>query len=51
MNARLQEEVISFRLSTIIKSKLYKLAEIEGMSVAAYLRHWISTEYDRKSVD
>lgn len=48
MNPKLQEEVVSFRMSKIIKSKLYKLADIEGMSVAAYLRHWISTEYDKK---
>ena len=48
MNSKLQEGVVSFRLSEIIKAKLNKLAETEGMSVAAYLRHWISNEYDRK---
>jgi hypothetical protein len=37
-------------MSEIIKNKLDKLAEIEGMSLAAYMRHWISTEYNRKVV-
>lgn len=50
MNSKLQEKVISVRMSEIIKNKLDKLAEIEGMSLAAYMRHWISTEYNRKVV-
>lgn len=50
MNSKLQSEIVSFRMSEIIKTKLNKLAEIEGMSLAAYMRHWISTEYDRKVI-
>jgi predicted DNA-binding protein len=48
MNPKLQSEIVSFRMSDIIKTKLNKLAGIEGMSLAAYMRHWISIEYDKK---
>jgi predicted DNA-binding protein len=48
MNTKLREESFTFRLSGIIRNKLEALAGKEGMSTAAYLRHFITTEYDKK---
>lgn len=48
MNTKLQEESFTFRLSGIIRDKLEMLAGNAGMSTAAYLRHFITTEYDKK---
>jgi predicted DNA-binding protein len=48
MNTKLQEESFTFRLSGIIRDKLENLASMEGMSTAAYLRYFITSEYDKK---
>lgn len=45
--SKLQEKVIPFRSSMVIKNKLLKLAEYNGMSMAAYIRYFISKEYER----
>jgi len=42
-----QDEVMTFKASTVIKSRLEKLSKREGVSGAGFLRDMINREYKR----
>jgi len=47
----IQNNVFSMKISDLIKERLEKLAEKEGISTASYLRNLINIEYLNKIGD